>query len=49
MMLESISDYISLSIILAFPISLMIVALNGFMKKRKAKILANSEKYYREW
>lgn len=48
-MLETMSDYISLSIMLAFPGALIVVAFHSFLKKRKAKILANSEKYYREW
>ena len=48
-MLETISDYISIVIMMMFPLTLLGAAVRSFMKRRKAKILANSEKYYREW
>lgn len=48
-MLETLSDYLSIAIMISFPMMLLGFALHGLMKKRKAKIMANSEKYYREW
>lgn len=48
-MLENISDYLTFFILMAFPISLLSYACYRFVRRRRAKILANQEKYYREW
>lgn len=48
-MLENINDYITFAILMAFPISLLGLAIHHLRKHRRARILANQEKYYREW
>lgn len=48
-MLENLSDYISFGILMAFPIMLLMVFVYRLRRRRKAKLLANQEKYYREW
>lgn len=48
-MLECISDYLSFALLMAFPISWIFFFLVKFFHHRKAKLLANQEKYYREW
>lgn len=48
-MLECISDYLSFAILMAFPISWLLFFLMKFIRHRKEKLLANQEKYYREW
>lgn len=48
-MLENISDYLSFALLMAFPISLLSLAFMRLMHRRRARILANQEKYYREW
>lgn len=48
-MLENISDYLTFAILMAFPISLLGYACYRFFRRRRAKLLANQEKYYREW
>lgn len=48
-MLENISDYLSFAILMAFPISAISYIVLKLFRKRRAKLLANQEKYYREW
>lgn len=48
-MLENISDYLSFAILMAFPVSLCAWGCSRLHHRRRAKILANQEKYYREW
>ncbi len=48
-MLEYISDYLSFGILMAFPISWILYFVVKLLRHRKAKLLANQEKYYREW
>lgn len=48
-MLECISDYLSFGLLMAFPISWLALLLYKLFKRRRAKLLANQEKFYREW
>ncbi|MCI9293384.1 MAG: hypothetical protein HFF01_00230 [Erysipelotrichaceae bacterium] len=48
-MLENISDYLSFAILMAFPISWIVYFLVKLIHHRRAKLLANQEKFYREW
>lgn len=48
-MLENISDYLSLGLILFFPATLCTYFFVERSKKKKARILADQEKYFREW
>lgn len=48
-MLENISDYLSFALLMAFPISWIVYFLMKLLRHRRAKLLANQEKYYREW
>lgn len=49
MMVESLSDIISILTLAAFPFLMLAFAINSLWKHRKAKIRANREQYYREW
>lgn len=48
-MLECISDYLSFALLMAFPISWLVLLLYKLFQRRRAKLLANQEKFYREW
>lgn len=48
-MLENLSDYLSFALLMAFPIALMLYAWIRYRRHHRAKVLANQEKYYREW
>lgn len=48
-MLENLSDYLSLIVIILIPATLITFFLLHKLKRRKARILANQDKYYREW
>ncbi len=48
-MLECISDYLSFGLLMAFPISWLALLVIKLFRKRRAKLLANQEKFYREW
>jgi len=48
-MLECISDYLSFALLMAFPISWIVWMLMKYVQHRREKLLANQEKYYREW
>ncbi len=48
-MLECISDYLSFGVLMAFPISWILFFLVKLIRRRREKLLANQEKYYREW
>lgn len=48
-MLENISDYLSFAVLMAFPISCIVWAIVKHSRRRRAKLLANQEKLYREW
>ncbi|MCI8541561.1 MAG: hypothetical protein HFE68_00160 [Erysipelotrichaceae bacterium] len=48
-MLECISDYLSFALLMAFPTSWLVWFLMKFYRRRREKLLANQEKYYREW
>lgn len=48
-MLECISDYLSFGLLMTFPISWLAFLFYKLFKRRRAKLLANQEKFYREW
>ncbi|MEG0823728.1 MAG: hypothetical protein RSG07_04415 [Erysipelotrichaceae bacterium] len=48
-MIENISDYLSIISIALIPISLLTLLAYKRFKNRKAKLLSNREKYFREW
>lgn len=48
-MLENISDYLSFGVLVAIPISWIVWAGKRFFLHRRAKLLANQGKFYREW
>lgn len=48
-MLENISDYLSFAVLMAFPISWIVWLMMKVLRRRRAKLLANQEKFYREW
>lgn len=48
-MLENISDYLSFAVLMAFPISCIVWVIAKRYRRRRAKLLANQEKFYREW
>lgn len=48
-MLETLSDYLSFGVIIFFLVALCAIFFVERSKKKKARILASQEKYFREW
>ncbi|MEG0313779.1 MAG: hypothetical protein RR646_00795 [Erysipelotrichaceae bacterium] len=48
-MIENLSDYLSIISIALIPISILALFAYKKIRNRKAKLLSNREKYFREW
>ena len=48
-MIENMSDVMSLLCLGSFPALMAIMFFVSLLKKRRTKLIANREQYYREW
>ncbi len=48
-MIECMGDVMSLLCLVSFPALMIIMFFVSLLKKRRTKLIANREQYYREW
>ena len=48
-MIENLNDFISIFLLLLFPISLIIITIMGILKKRRINRKEKAGRYYPEW
>lgn len=48
-MIENFNDFISILLLLLFPISLIIITIMGILKKRRITRKEKAGRYYPEW